>query len=141
MLEYTMNIEIHDKSKAESFCNIFQVVKTFSEHVNLTINDEKLYVQSMDASHIVIFEIHLPKEWFDVFEKGGNEENITIGIHAGVLGKVLNTRDKSHKIILIDRYLLWIDNYLLVYVYNITFKIIPFSQIRNFYPEFLCYFS
>ena len=100
MLEYTMNIEIQDKSKAESFCNIFQVVKTFSEHVNLTINDEKLYVQSMDASHIVIFEIHLPKEWFDVFEKGGNEENITIGIHAGVLGKVLNTRDKSQKIII-----------------------------------------
>ena len=92
MLEY-LNIEIQDKSKAESFCNIFQVVKTFSEHVNLTINDEKLYVQSMDASHIVIKSY--PKEWFDVFEKGGNEENITIGIHAGVLGKVLNTRDKS----------------------------------------------
>ena len=93
-----MNIEIHDKTKIDAFCNIFQHVKLFTEHVNLTTNDDKLYVQSMDASHIVIFEIHLPKEWFDVFEKVGTSENITIGIHAGILGKVLQTRDKSHKI-------------------------------------------
>ncbi len=93
-----MNIQIHDKSKAEAFCNIFQHVKVFAEHVNLTITDEKFFVQSMDSSHIVIFEIHLPKKWFDFFEKGSTNENITIGIHAAVLGKVLHTRDKSHKI-------------------------------------------
>lgn len=93
-----MNLEIHDKTKAEAFCNIFQHVKNFSDSINLTINDEKMYVQSMDASHIVIFEIHLPKEWFTVFEKGDDSENMTIGIHAGVLGKVLHTRDKSQKI-------------------------------------------
>ena len=93
-----MNVEIHDKTKAESFCNIFQHAKVFAEHINITFNETKLYVQSMDSSHIVIFEIHLPKEWFDVYEYEQNTGDTVLGISSGIFSKVLNTRDKSQKI-------------------------------------------
>ena len=92
-----MNIEIHDKTKADTFCNIFQHAKVFAEHINITFNDTKLYVQSMDSSHIVIFEIHLPKEWFDVYEYNTTGD-IIIGISSAIFSKVLNTRDKTQKI-------------------------------------------
>ena len=92
-----MNIEIRDKTAAETFCNIFQHVKIFSEHINITFNDEQLYIQSMDASHIVIFEIHLPKEWFDLYEKT-SQGDIVIGIQLGIFSKVLQTRGKTQQI-------------------------------------------
>ena len=92
-----MNIEIRDKTAAESFCNIFQHVKIFSDHINITFNDEQLYVQSMDSSHIVIFEIHLPKDWFDLYDKK-SDGDIVVGIHAGVFSKVLQTRGKTQQI-------------------------------------------
>ena len=50
----------------------------------------------MDSSHVVIFEIDLPKEWFDVYIlKDGTH---TIGIHSVLFYKVLNSRDKSQMI-------------------------------------------
>ena len=93
-----MNIEIHDKTKAESFCYIFQHAKVFADNINITFNDTKLYVQSMDSSHIVIFEIHLPREWFDVYEYNEDAGDTIIGISSSIFSKVLNTRDKSQKI-------------------------------------------
>ncbi|NBS18941.1 MAG: hypothetical protein EBS74_04035, partial [Flavobacteriia bacterium] len=50
----------------------------------------------MDPSKVSVFEINIPKSWFDEYSIEG--ENITIGISSSMLYKVLNTKDKRQEI-------------------------------------------
>ena len=91
-----MNIVINNLLKAEIFSNLFQHIKSFTDHVNITFNKEKMYLQTMDTGRVSIFEIHLPAEWFDSFTI--LNDNIVIGINANILFKVLHSRDKDQVI-------------------------------------------
>lgn len=82
---------------ADCFVSLFQHVKLFSDHINIIFNDEKMYIQSMDSSKVSVFEIFLPKEWFDSY-KLEDDASVTIGISSNMLFKVLNTRDKKQEI-------------------------------------------
>jgi len=88
-----MNIVITDPVKCECFGNLFQHVRLFSEHVNITFDKERMYMQSMDSSRVSVFELSLPADWFDVYEYTV-EESCTLGINTSMLFKILNTRDK-----------------------------------------------
>lgn len=90
-----MNIVINNLLKAELFSNLFQHIKLFTDHVNITFSGEKMYLQTMDSSRVSIFEINLPAEWFDIYNINTSE---TIGINAGILFKVLHSRDKDQTI-------------------------------------------
>jgi proliferating cell nuclear antigen len=95
-----MNIVIKQSHKAECFAALFQHIKSFTEHINIMFEKERMYVQSMDTSHISIFEISLPAEWFDEYTLD-DESTITIGISSSILFRVLNTRDKNQEINLV----------------------------------------
>jgi proliferating cell nuclear antigen len=73
-------------------------MKLFTENLNVYFHQDKVFIQGMDHAHVSIFEINLPKLWFDEYKL---ETGITIGINTNMLFKVLNTRDKSHNIHLI----------------------------------------
>ena len=89
-----MNIQITNPYRAEIFCNLFQHIKLFTDYVNITFKKNNMYLQTMDNSRISIFEIFLPSDWFNTYNYN-SEEDITIGINANILFKVLNTRDKQ----------------------------------------------
>jgi proliferating cell nuclear antigen PCNA len=91
-----MHIEIHEKTKVEEFCCIFRDIKTFIEDVNIMFNSEKMYIQSMDSTHVMLLEVVLPNTWFDVYNVS---EPITIGLKACFLQKIIKTRDKNQKIV------------------------------------------
>jgi len=91
-----MNIIIQNAQKAECFSMMFQHIRLFTEHVNVTFNKENMYLQSMDSARVSIFEINLPSTWFDTYEHT-NETPITIGISSSLLFKILNTRDKAQR--------------------------------------------
>jgi proliferating cell nuclear antigen len=74
-------------------------MKVFTEHINLMIQPERIYIQSMDTSHVSIVEVILPKEWFDEYELK-SQESITLGISSSLLFRVLNARDKTQNITL-----------------------------------------
>lgn len=93
-----MNIEIHDSIKAQKFTNIFQHIKLFTDCINITFDKNQIYVQAMDSSHIVIFEIYLPRAWFCNYSFPEGETSYVLGLNASVLYKILNTRDKSQQI-------------------------------------------
>lgn len=95
-----MNIVIKQPHKAECFAALFQHIKTFTEHINIMFEKERMYVQAMDNSHISIFEISLPAEWFDEYALEG-DATITIGISSSILFRVLNTRDRNQEINLV----------------------------------------
>jgi proliferating cell nuclear antigen len=63
------------------------------------IQPERIYIQSMDTSHVSIVEVVLPKEWFDEYELK-SQESITLGISSSLLFRVLNARDKNQNITL-----------------------------------------
>ena len=89
-----MNITINSTGKAELFGLLFQHIRLFTEHVNLTFDKEKMFMQSMDSARVSVFEITLPSTWFDNYEHT-SASAITLGIPATMLFKILNTRDKQ----------------------------------------------
>ena len=97
-----MNISIQNEQKAENFTLLFQHIRSFTEHVNIIFEKERMYIQSMDSSRISIFEICLPSTWFDKYDFSKldqqNTETVIIGIHSTNLFKVLSSRDKTQYI-------------------------------------------
>jgi len=94
-----MNIIVKNRDNARIFSGLFQNIKLFAEHVNLMFDGDRLYAQGMDNSHISIFEISIPKTWFDVYEyTSTTSTSIVMGINVLLLFKILNTREDSHEI-------------------------------------------
>jgi proliferating cell nuclear antigen len=79
-------------TKADIFASIFQNVKNFTDHINIDFNPERLYFQTMDSSHVSIVELTIPAAWFDKYECS---ETISIGVSAGIVGKILSLKDKT----------------------------------------------
>lgn len=77
-----MKLIITDKTKKDSFIALFQLLKNCSNAVNITINDDFMYIQGMDKAHICLFEIHIVKSWFETYEKtAGDSSHICIPIN------------------------------------------------------------
>ena len=91
-----MNITITNSAKADLFGSLFQHIRLFTDHVNITFDKERMFMQSMDAARVSVFELTLPSTWFDVYEHT-SPTPITLGIHATMLFKILNTRDKTQE--------------------------------------------
>ena len=92
-----MDIVINNAIKADIFVSLFQHISKFTENVNLMFETDRFYMQSMNTAHVVILEICLPKEWFDVYEikeKG----SLKIGVNTALFYKVLKKREKSLQI-------------------------------------------
>jgi proliferating cell nuclear antigen PCNA len=91
-----MNIQITEPVKCDIFSQVFQHIKLFTEHINITFREEGLYIQTMDNSHVSVFELNIPNTWFDSYSL--KEGDIVIGLHSAMLFKVLHSRDKHHEI-------------------------------------------
>ena len=90
-----MNIVIKNTVKADIFVSIFQYISKFTENMNLMFEKDRFYMQSINTSHVVILEICLPKEWFDIYDI---EETYTIGVNTSLFYKVLKKREKIQQI-------------------------------------------
>jgi proliferating cell nuclear antigen len=91
-----MNIIINNAIKADIFVSLFQHISKFTENVNLMFETDRFYMQSMNTAHVVILEISLPKEWFDIYEIEGG--SLKIGINTALFYKVLKKREKTQQI-------------------------------------------
>jgi proliferating cell nuclear antigen PCNA len=91
-----MNIQIDDPIKSELFVAIFQHIPKFTEHVNIMLEADRFYVQSINSSHVIIMEVVLPAAWFSVYSV--LPEIAMIGMHSSLFYKVLKKREKHQKI-------------------------------------------
>ena len=89
-----MKLEIIEPGKTDIFVAVFQHIAKFTEHMNLMFEKERLFVQAINVSHIVILEIYLPKDWFSTYETEGTR----IGVNAALFYKVLKKREKTQTI-------------------------------------------
>lgn len=92
-----MNVIISNLQKCETFTCIFQHMKVFTELVNVMFEKDRVYIQAMDNSHVSVFELHLPKEWFDEYIHP-TDETFTLGVNTNIFFKILNARDKTQTI-------------------------------------------
>jgi proliferating cell nuclear antigen PCNA len=93
-----MNIQITDPTKCEILTSIFQNMKLFSDSINIMLEHERMFIQSMDSGHVSIIELNIPNTWFNKYTHLNERKNITIGINTITLFKILSTRDKSQNI-------------------------------------------
>jgi len=92
---YVMKFTIQDKQKCSHFIQLLQNMKAFSEHILLHFDNERLYVQGMDSSHVSVYELKLNSSWFDEYDV---TESVEIGINITLIHKILNTRNDEHSI-------------------------------------------
>ena len=92
-----MEIQINQPSNAEIFSGLFQYIKLFTNDININFETERLFIQALDSSRVSIFEVYLPKTWFDVYTIN-NETGSIIGINTNNLYKVLHAREKNQRI-------------------------------------------
>jgi|TARA_B110000967_G_C18887547_1_gene565021 proliferating cell nuclear antigen len=82
-----MLFEIHDKKKREMFIYIFNHLKHFTDKIKLNVDEDKMYIQGMDNSHICVYELTIQSSWFDKWDV---KEANNYGIHIPMFNKILN---------------------------------------------------
>jgi len=87
-----MEVIIKDINKGNIFVEIFKKIKIFTDSFILTFNDEQLYLQGMDSSHIIVFELIINKEWFDEYNVN---DTVSCGINTNILSKILSVKDEN----------------------------------------------
>jgi proliferating cell nuclear antigen len=92
-----MEFTLTTPAKADIFTALFQNIRPFTEHLSLMFSKKGLYLQTMDSSRVSIVEFNLPSEWFDSY-KYTSEGDIVVGIHSGIIFKILNAREKQQQI-------------------------------------------
>ena len=92
-----MKLIINDLRKADQLITIFKHLKSFSPHLSLYFDSDKLYAQGMDDSHVALFELNIHNSWFDEYEfESGDAKNIAITSQC--LFKALNMREDNQSI-------------------------------------------
>lgn len=89
-----MDIVISNLHKVELFTDIFQNMKLFTENINISFEQDRMFIQTMDTSHVSIIDISIPSTWFDKYTHK-EEGSVTIGINSTIFTKMLNARDKQ----------------------------------------------
>ena len=90
-----MMITINDPTKANKFATLFQNLRVFTQEVFIVLEEEKLYIQCMDTSHISMLEISIDKSWFDNYMPPKSD---TFGISTALLNKVFHTHKQGQSI-------------------------------------------
>jgi hypothetical protein len=80
-----MRLTIENKSKLETFVAIFQLLKNWSSHINMSFENDKLYIQSMDKSHVCFANIDIKNKWFSEFDCPINHKISVDSTHFAIL--------------------------------------------------------
>jgi len=87
---------ISDKRKKDIFISIFQLLKSSSSQINLTINKTTFHVQGMDKSHVCLFDLKLYFEWFDYYEVNKKYE---LSFDTGTFYSIISTKGDDQALV------------------------------------------
>ena len=82
-----MKITLKTPEKVLKFTEIFKNLKNLIDEINMVVTEEKLYMQGMDSTHALLFELEMKKQWFDEYNV---IEKDTFGIHCETFFKIIN---------------------------------------------------
>lgn len=87
---------ISDKRKKDIFISIFQLLKTSSSQINLTIRKNIFHVQGMDKSHVCLFDLKLYCEWFNYYEVNKQYE---MCFDSGIFHSIISTKGDDQALV------------------------------------------
>ena len=90
-----MEFQLTDPVKTELFASVFQYTKNVCDQINLDVNADRIFIQTMDSSKVSILEITFPATWFHSYTC---TVPVTLGISATLLYKILNSREKAQPV-------------------------------------------
>jgi len=94
-----MKFVVSEKSKKDAFISLFQLLKNCATAVNISLNDNFLYIQGMDKAHICLYEIRILASWFDKYEKSEGDVSC-ICIPTSIFHKILSIADDFYSIMI-----------------------------------------
>ena len=92
-----MKVTISNKNKKDLFVALFQILKGCTSIVRVIFQQEKMYIQGMDKSHICLFEVNIQKDWFDEYIV---DEPNTVSFDTNIFHLIISTKQESHNIII-----------------------------------------
>lgn len=87
----TMKFSIHSKTTAKRFTNVFTNLCSLTDTAVLHFNNDGLYVQGMDTSHVSLYEARFHSSWFSTYTLEDDDIR-QIAISLEHFKKVLSTR-------------------------------------------------
>jgi proliferating cell nuclear antigen len=90
-----MRLTIESKSKLEVFVAIFQLLKNWSSHISIHFETDRLYIQSMDKSHICLADIEIKQNWFSSYD---TIKNCNIAVDSSQFAILMNYALKNDSI-------------------------------------------
>ncbi len=75
-------------------CEVLSNLKCLSEFVTLRFEPERLYIQVLSTDHCSIFDMSLPKEWFDSYELDPDDARY-LTLSTEISHKIIHTRQSS----------------------------------------------
>ena len=89
-----MKLIISDKTKKDLFVALFQVIKNCTNTLLIMFEDDKLFIQGMDKSHVCLFETSILNKWFNHFEKNATDSK-DIYIDPSIFHTIISTKQDS----------------------------------------------
>ena len=96
-----LHVVIEKGIKASIFSEILKKIKIFTDNVVIQFTNEYMYIQGMDSSHVVIFELKLYSDWFETYIIT-KENAYEFGINTNIISKILSVRDETQYIRLVQ---------------------------------------
>lgn len=84
-----MKLHIETKEKIVFFISLFQQLRLFTKTLCIFFNDDNIYIQGMDASHVCLYESKLMSDWFYYYEKKEGDHGM-ICLDPSILSNVLS---------------------------------------------------
>ena len=89
-----MKVEIQSSNSIIKLIEIFKVLKNLNTYCSIICKENELFIQTMDDSHVCLFELIIYKDWFHSYENS----NETISFNTIILIKILNLYTKNSKV-------------------------------------------
>ena len=70
-----MKLTIENKNKLEMFVALFQLLKNWGSHINLQFQEDHLYIQGMDKSHVCLANVVIQSKWFTTYSINTEQTN------------------------------------------------------------------
>ena len=92
-----MKLFLENKAKKEIFIALFQTLKNCSSLIHLIFNQESLFIQGMDKSHVCMFEVKITNSWFDSYDFS-SENDVILCLDSQIFSSVLNLANDHYSI-------------------------------------------
>ena len=76
-----MHLLIENKSKLEVFVALFSLLKNWSNAIRIQFEESRVYIQTMDKSHVCLSNIIIDKSWFSTYEIKQSNSIVVDALH------------------------------------------------------------